>query len=200
MRCGIGRRHCLDLALLWLWSRPAATAPIGYLAWEPPCAAGEALKRPKKYIYIYMYMYVYIYICVCVCVYMLKLEHRSLPSSTDFLMSYFCSETDWVVGGFLSGSCEIQTKAYRRWFKQWHHGVQPGIFQGILKENKWLVKIWFDPTPNCFLRVCQLPHSPGFSTQPTNTAFLTASGLTYFFFFNWGMVDAHYYINLRCTT
>ena len=37
-----------DLALLWLWYRLAATAPIQPLAWEPTCAVGMALKRPKK--------------------------------------------------------------------------------------------------------------------------------------------------------
>ena len=47
MSCGIGRRHGLDLALLWLQPRPAATAPIRPLAWELPCAAGTALKRTK---------------------------------------------------------------------------------------------------------------------------------------------------------
>ena len=36
-----------DLASLWLWRRPAATAPIGRLAWEPPDAAGVALKDKK---------------------------------------------------------------------------------------------------------------------------------------------------------
>ena len=34
-----------DLVLLWLRCRPAATAPIGPLAWEPPYAVGVALKR-----------------------------------------------------------------------------------------------------------------------------------------------------------
>ena len=34
--------------LLWLWCRPAATAPIQPLAWEPPCAAGVALEKTKK--------------------------------------------------------------------------------------------------------------------------------------------------------
>ena len=34
-----------DPALLWLWRRPVATAPIQPLAWEPPNAAGAALKR-----------------------------------------------------------------------------------------------------------------------------------------------------------
>ena len=34
--------------LLWLWRRPGAAAPIGPLAWEPPDAAGTALKKDKK--------------------------------------------------------------------------------------------------------------------------------------------------------
>ena len=37
-----------DLALLWLWSRPAATAPIRPLAWEPPYAVGAALEKAKR--------------------------------------------------------------------------------------------------------------------------------------------------------
>ena len=43
--CGVGHRCGLDLALLWLWCRPAATALIRPLAWQPPYAAGAALKR-----------------------------------------------------------------------------------------------------------------------------------------------------------
>ena len=47
----------LSLALLsglriWryceLWCRPAATAPIRLLAWEPPYAAGVALEKTKR--------------------------------------------------------------------------------------------------------------------------------------------------------
>ena len=34
-----------DLALLWLWYRPTAAAPIGPLTWEPPYATGAALKK-----------------------------------------------------------------------------------------------------------------------------------------------------------
>ena len=45
MSCGVGRSRSLDLALLWLWRRPAATALIRPLAWEPPYALGVALKR-----------------------------------------------------------------------------------------------------------------------------------------------------------
>ena len=48
MSCGVGRRHVLDPKLLWLWCRPVATVLIGPLAWEPPYAAGAALKKRKK--------------------------------------------------------------------------------------------------------------------------------------------------------
>ena len=48
MSCGVGRRCSTDPVLLWLWCRPSATAPIRPPAWEPPYAAGEALKSKKK--------------------------------------------------------------------------------------------------------------------------------------------------------
>ena len=48
MSCGVGRRRGSDPKLLWLWRRLAATAPIGPVAWEPPYATGEALKRQKS--------------------------------------------------------------------------------------------------------------------------------------------------------
>ena len=48
MTCGVGGKHGLDLALLWLWCRPAATALICPLAWELPHASGATLKRLKK--------------------------------------------------------------------------------------------------------------------------------------------------------
>ena len=34
--------------LRWLWCGPAATAPIGPLAWEPPYAMGVVLEKKKK--------------------------------------------------------------------------------------------------------------------------------------------------------
>ena len=37
-----------DLALLWLWWRQAAVAPLRPLAWELPYAMGAALKSKKK--------------------------------------------------------------------------------------------------------------------------------------------------------
>ena len=49
--CGVGHRRGSDPALLWLWRRLAATAPIRPLAREPPYAAGvaqEMAKRQKK--------------------------------------------------------------------------------------------------------------------------------------------------------
>ena len=44
----VGLRHSLGLALLWLWHRLEAIAPIRPLAWEPPYAAGVALKKQTK--------------------------------------------------------------------------------------------------------------------------------------------------------
>ena len=48
MSRGVGCRGSSDLALLRLWHRPAATAPILPLALEPLYAVGAALKRHNK--------------------------------------------------------------------------------------------------------------------------------------------------------
>ena len=51
MSCGVGCRRGSDPALLWLWRRPVATAPIRPLAWETPYAVGAAQEmatRQKK--------------------------------------------------------------------------------------------------------------------------------------------------------
>ena len=64
MSCGVGRRCGLDPALLWLWRRPAATALIQSLAWEPRYAAGaaqEIAKRQKKNTKLF---YVYVLVCL----------------------------------------------------------------------------------------------------------------------------------------
>ena len=47
MSCGVGGRRGSNPALLWLWRRPGATAPIRPLAWEPPYATDAALKSKK---------------------------------------------------------------------------------------------------------------------------------------------------------
>ena len=44
MSCGVGCRRSSDPTLLWLCRRPAATAPIRSLAWEPQ----ERLKKWQK--------------------------------------------------------------------------------------------------------------------------------------------------------
>ena len=48
MSCGVGRRRSSDPALLWLWRRPVATAPIRPLGWEPLYAAGAVLEKAKR--------------------------------------------------------------------------------------------------------------------------------------------------------
>ena len=68
MSCGIGCGHGLDPVLLWLWHRPAVTAPIRTLAWESPYAAGVALEKTKKKknpLYIHaIYVYNIYYMCM----------------------------------------------------------------------------------------------------------------------------------------
>ena len=48
MSCGVGHRQGLDLALQWLWCRPAAIVLIRPLAGEPPYAPGVALRKRQK--------------------------------------------------------------------------------------------------------------------------------------------------------
>ena len=48
MSCGVSQRCGSDPTLLWLWRKPAAIAPTGPLAWEPPYVGGAALKRQEK--------------------------------------------------------------------------------------------------------------------------------------------------------
>ena len=47
MSSGVGHRCGSDLALLWLWCRPIAAAPISQ-AWKFLYATGAALKRQKR--------------------------------------------------------------------------------------------------------------------------------------------------------
>ena len=48
MSCGLGHRQGSDLALWWLWCRPAAVVGLDSLAWEPLYVAGAALKKKKR--------------------------------------------------------------------------------------------------------------------------------------------------------
>ena len=48
VNCGVGCRQGSDLALLWLWHEPVATAPIGSLAWEPPYEGCRSSPRNGK--------------------------------------------------------------------------------------------------------------------------------------------------------
>jgi len=48
MSCGVGHRHGLDPALLWLLHRLVAAAPIPPLTWELPYAIGIALKTKQN--------------------------------------------------------------------------------------------------------------------------------------------------------
>ena len=56
MSCGVGRRRGLDPTLLWLGRRPATTALIRPLAWEPPYDVGVALEKTNIIIIIIIIM------------------------------------------------------------------------------------------------------------------------------------------------
>ena len=43
--CGVGCRHDLDLAMLWLWHRPSVATPVLPLAQELSDATGVTLKK-----------------------------------------------------------------------------------------------------------------------------------------------------------
>ena len=47
MSSGVVCRRGSDLALLWLWYKPAGVAQIRPLAWEPPYAKAVALKSKQ---------------------------------------------------------------------------------------------------------------------------------------------------------
>ena len=47
MSCGVGQRHGSELALLWLWCRLPAVAPIRPLAWELPCGPKKKEKKTQ---------------------------------------------------------------------------------------------------------------------------------------------------------
>ena len=49
MSCDVGLRHGSDPALLWLWRRMVAIAPIRPPAWEPPYAEGAAKEIAKRH-------------------------------------------------------------------------------------------------------------------------------------------------------
>ena len=48
MSCGAGRRHGLDPALLWLWCRQAATAPIPRLGISMGRDCGPKKQKQKR--------------------------------------------------------------------------------------------------------------------------------------------------------
>ena len=62
MSCGVGRRCGSDPTLLWLWSRPAAAAPIQPVAWELPYAwvwpkKGLVINRDSAYYAVHINIY-----------------------------------------------------------------------------------------------------------------------------------------------
>jgi len=73
------------LALLWLWSRPAAVAQIRPLVWEPPYAADVALKRKKNRDLsrsICLSVCLSVYLSVCLSIYLSYAIHCVIAMET----------------------------------------------------------------------------------------------------------------------
>ena len=90
MSCGVGHRRGSDPMLLWLWCRPAATAPIGPLAWEPPYAEGaaqEIAKRPKKKKKIYQVFGISLFSS------RLCMSRKNLPFFASLALFFLCPVT-----------------------------------------------------------------------------------------------------------
>ena len=83
----MGCRHGSDPTLLWLWCRPAATAWIRPLVWEPPYAMGVALEMEKKK-KSNTNMCVCVYVCVCFSFLLLR-----APAARSYLLSLTSSSS-----------------------------------------------------------------------------------------------------------
>ena len=85
------------LELLWLWCRPAATALIQLLAWEPPYAVGVALKRQKKFVYSCI-LYWFLFACPwCMMGWHFWMFSWLLNLNCDISAQAFCPVFYWVL-------------------------------------------------------------------------------------------------------
>ena len=104
----VGCRHGSDPALLWLWHRPAATALIGPLAWEPPYAAEAALEKQKdkkKKIYMYKWVPPFMLLFLFLFMYLFFWLFRAVPSL------YGGSPARDPVRAVAAGLCQSHSKA-----------------------------------------------------------------------------------------
>ena len=134
MSCGVGRWLGSDPELLWLWHRPAATAPIRPLAWEPPYVAGAALKRLYTHTHTHTHT-------------QWKRERQSL-----LLTFNLRGKTDW------------NTKRYHTIGQVWQQGKGKGVSLYILKwsslfpRNTMWLAWWFAKAPSKLLLLGFLLH------------------------------------------
>ena len=127
MSCGGSHQHGSDP--LWLWHRPAAVALIPPLAWEPPYAAGVALKSKKKkrkfLILLYlaiadMYHYYKFFVCLFlffVCFVFLGPHswHKEVPSLGIKLELWLPAYTIAIAMPDLSGVCDLHHSSWLCW-------------------------------------------------------------------------------------
>ena len=111
-----------DLVLLWLWRRPAASAPIRLLAWEPPYAVGVALKKQQTKVKINTHN-THLFIC-------------GVSWETDSERE-ICSTCSWYLGRVLWGQVykeEKRQEGHRQklmWLQQKLQSLLQGTWGGM---------------------------------------------------------------------
>jgi len=168
MSCSVGLRCGLHLALLWLWHRVAAAAPIQTLAWELPCAEDVALKRQKKIFFGW---------CSRHFEYFMNFGSLQIPWRIFMVLLYQAIDPVGLVPKFWWGSmaCGFNVslifKAIELMFKFVCHAV------ANLRPGKWSILYFIKAYVVCSLRsgphLRSLGISLGFHKQLFETAFLT---------------------------
>ena len=100
--CKLQHSRCSsDLALLWLWCRPAAAALIQPLAQELPYATGAALVKKKKNVICTHWMWempIFLFCCLLLCPSCLIAdEWRSVSINSSFFACTHCWKFLYVV-------------------------------------------------------------------------------------------------------
>ena len=135
--------HCLELqyrlqmllhsnlALLWLWRRPTAGAPIQPLAWELPYAMGMALKSKKL---------------------KKKLRQDSLWTRDGTMCTFYKKMNTVLNADLMQFVWTDMSETWEKWF-QWKivpclrlrlmFSINPCAFHGFKKYTNVLSKVWF---------------------------------------------------------
>ena len=98
MSCHVVLRHSSNLALLWLWLRPVAAAPVQPLFRETPYATGIALKRKTIF-------FLYFRITITHRHYWKMHIHRRVPKELELEIKVKGCGVPWLLTGLRTWHC-----------------------------------------------------------------------------------------------